>query len=174
MISLTPGTQVLEFEQILKKFDGPRGAEVVAVRDLDLVVRAGETHCLIGTSGCGKTTTMRLVNRLEDPTRGRVLLGGEDVAGMDVIRLRRRIGYVIQSGGLFPHMTVAKNIGVMCELEGWESARVEGRVSELLRLVNLPQEFAQATVRGLSKYCGATAQHPQESTDGQQFAAHAE
>jgi len=137
---------MIEFQSVHKTFPDPRGGsgEISAVRALDLVVRDGETHCLIGTSGCGKTTAMRMVNRLEDPTRGRILLGGEDIAGMDAIQLRRRIGYVIQSGGLFPHMTVDKNVGIMCELEGWTKDRILARVRELLRLVNLPaEEFAK-------------------------------
>jgi osmoprotectant transport system ATP-binding protein len=129
---------VIEFEHVDKVFVDPRGDEVVAVRGLDLTVRDGETHCLIGTSGCGKTTTLRLVNRLEEPTCGTVRLGGDDIVGLDVFALRRRIGYVIQTGGLFPHMTVARNVGIMCELEGWRPAAVGQRVEELLRLVNLP------------------------------------
>jgi len=106
-------------------------------------VQDGETHCLIGTSGCGKTTTLRMVNRLEDPSAGSIRLGGEEVAELDVYRLRRRIGYVIQTGGLFPHMTVAKNVGIMCELEGWTAQDTRRQVDDLLKLVNLPaEEFA--------------------------------
>ena len=134
---------MIEFQDVDKVFSDPRGGEIAAVRGLDLTIRDGETHCLIGTSGCGKTTTLRMVNRLEDPTGGRILFDGEDIATLDVYRLRRRIGYVIQAGGLFPHMTVARNVGVMCELEGWEEGRVRLRVEELLQLVNLPaDEFA--------------------------------
>ena len=114
---------VIEFEAVDKVFPAPNGGEVVAVSGLSLCVREGETHCLLGTSGCGKTTTLRLINRLEEPTRGQVRIGGEDIAALDVYALRRRIGYVVQSGGLFPHMTVARNVGVMCELEGWPAAR---------------------------------------------------
>lgn len=134
---------MIEIQSVDKSFRDPRGGEIAAVEGLDLVVRDGETHCLIGTSGCGKTTTMRLVNRLEEPTRGRVLVDGEDVSGLDEFALRRRIGYVIQTGGLFPHMTVARNIGLMCDLEGWSAGSIQDRVRELLRLVNLPfEEFA--------------------------------
>ncbi|MEM7206044.1 MAG: ATP-binding cassette domain-containing protein [Planctomycetota bacterium] len=131
---------VIEFQAVDKTFLAPDGAEIFAVRGLDLTVRDGETHCLIGTSGCGKTTTLRMVNRLEEPTRGHILLGGEDVVAADPYRLRRRIGYVIQTGGLFPHMTVAKNVGVMCELEGWTAEATDARVRDLLQLVNLPAE----------------------------------
>ncbi|MFQ5504807.1 MAG: ABC transporter ATP-binding protein [Planctomycetota bacterium] len=134
---------MIEFQDVHKTFPDPRGGEISAVTGLNLVVRDGETHCLIGTSGCGKTTTMKMVNRLEEPTRGRILLGGEDIAGMDVIQLRRGIGYVIQTGGLFPHMTVGKNVGVMCELEAWSADDTQRRVRDLLKLVNLPaDEFA--------------------------------
>jgi len=134
---------VIEFQDVNKTFPDPRGGDIRAVRELDLLVREGETHCLIGTSGCGKTTTLRMVNRLEEPTSGRILVGGEDIASLDVFRLRRRVGYVIQTGGLFPHMTVAKNVGIMCELEGWKAPDVRQRVSDLLQLVNLPaDEFA--------------------------------
>lgn len=134
---------MIEFCGVDKVFPDPRGGEIAAVRGLDLTVEDGETHCLIGTSGCGKTTTLRMVNRLEQPSAGRVLVGGENIADVDVYRLRRRIGYVIQTGGLFPHMTVAKNVGVLCELEGWSPADIRARVEELLQLVNLaPAEFA--------------------------------
>ena len=135
---------MIEFRSVHKSFVDERGRETVAVRDLDLRVETGETHCLIGTSGCGKTTTLRLVNRLEQPTRGTVLVGGADVETQDVFELRRSIGYVIQTGGLFPHLTVARNVGVLCELEGQDRAAIDARVRELLQLVNLPpDEFAR-------------------------------
>jgi len=134
---------VIEFRDISKTFSDGRGGHIDAVRGLDLVVPRGEVHCLIGTSGCGKTTTLRLVNRLEDPTRGSVLLDGEDIASLDIFQVRRRIGYVIQSGGLFPHMTVSENIGVLCSLEGWTEEARRQRVNDLLDLVNLPpSEFS--------------------------------
>ena len=129
---------MIEFDAVDKTFLDPNGGSVVAVSGLTLNVRGGETHCLVGTSGCGKTTTLRLVNRLEDPTRGSVRVGGEDIAGLDPYALRRRMGYVIQSGGLFPHMSVERNVGVMCELEGWPAPTIASRVGELLELVNLP------------------------------------
>ena len=105
---------------------------------MSLTVEAGETVCLIGTSGSGKTTALKMVNRLVEPTSGRVLVGGRDVAESDVIRLRRSMGYVIQKGGLFPHLSVANNVGLLCELEGWKRKDAGRRVSELLELVNLP------------------------------------
>jgi len=129
---------VIRFERVDKVFGGADSGPVVALDGFDLEVAEGEVHCLIGTSGCGKTTALRLVNRLEEPTRGRVSVGGEDVAALDVYALRRRIGYVIQSGGLFPHMTVAQNIGLLASSEGWAPARIEARVAQLLELVALP------------------------------------
>ena len=109
-----------------------------AVDGVSLGIARGRTLSLIGTSGCGKTTTMKLINRLVEPTSGRVLVDGRDVREQDPIALRRSIGYVIQKGGLFPHMTVARNVGLLCELERWEEPRVRSRVAELLALVNLP------------------------------------
>jgi osmoprotectant transport system ATP-binding protein len=134
---------MIEFQEVRKVFPDPRGGEITAVHDLNLIVREGETHCLIGTSGCGKTTALRMVNRLETPSAGRVLVGGHNVEDLCVYRLRRRIGFVIQTGGLFPHMTVAKNVGILCELDGWTAKKTRDRVTELLKLVNLPsEEFA--------------------------------
>jgi len=135
--------RVIEFRSVRKVFSSADGGESVAVDDLDLRIENGETHCLIGTSGCGKTTTLRLVNRLEEPTRGVVAVGGHDVRSLDVYELRRRIGYVIQSAGLFPHMDVERNVGVMCELAGQPAGDVRRRARELLARVNLdPDEFA--------------------------------
>ena len=115
--------------------------EVVRALDgIDLEVRGGETLCLIGPSGCGKTTLLKVLNRLVDLDAGRVLVGGVDTAGMDPIELRRGMGYVVQSGALFPHLTVAANIGVLWEVCGWETERKEARLKELLDLVGLPAE----------------------------------
>jgi osmoprotectant transport system ATP-binding protein len=131
---------VIAFEHVSRDFVGEDGRVVHAVRDVSLDVREGETLCLIGTSGSGKTTMLRLVNRLLEPTAGRVRVGGRDVREVDAIGLRRGLGWVIQSGGLFPHMSVARNVGLLCELEGWEPARVRSRVTELLELVHLPPD----------------------------------
>src|SRR5881394_1146668 len=107
------------------------------VDDVSFAVAAGETLVLLGRSGSGKSTTLRLINRLLTPTAGVVRIGGDDAANQEVTRLRRRIGYVIQEIGLFPHFTVAENVGLLPRLERWPSARVAGRVRELLTLVGL-------------------------------------
>jgi osmoprotectant transport system ATP-binding protein len=109
----------------------------VAVSALSLEIAEGEVCVLVGPSGSGKTTTMRLVNRLVEPSSGRVLVDGRDVATVDVTELRRGIGYVIQQIGLFPHQTVAGNIATVPRLLGWSRARVDQRVDELLSLVGL-------------------------------------
>jgi osmoprotectant transport system ATP-binding protein len=128
---------VIEFQEIQKCFRDRSGREFDALADFSLQVNAGETHCLIGPSGCGKTTSLRLVNGLETPTRGKVLVDGTDIAHGDLYAKRRTIGYVIQSGGLFPHMTVAQNVGLLCNLEGWATEKTAARVDELLALANL-------------------------------------
>jgi osmoprotectant transport system ATP-binding protein len=124
------------FEHVEKRY----GAGPPAVRDLSFTVQAGEICVLVGPSGCGKTTTMRMVNRLVEPTGGRVLIDGQDVAGLPAVELRRRIGYVIQQVGLFPHMTIGQNVAIVPELLGWPKAEVAGRVDELLLLVGLAPE----------------------------------
>lgn len=131
---------MIELRGVSKVFSDGQGSEFVAVKGVDLVIATGETLCLIGTSGSGKSTTLRLINRLIERTSGTVAVEGEDVAGQDPIALRRRMGYVVQSGGLFPHMTVGENVGLLCKLEGWEGARIDARVAELLDLVNLPAD----------------------------------
>src|SRR3954464_505915 len=109
----------------------------VAVEELSLDVPAGEIAVLVGPSGCGKTTTMRMVNRLVEPTSGRVLVDGQDVMKADAVRLRRRIGYVIQQVGLFPHQTVLENVATVPRLIGWDRKRRRDRAYELLDLVGL-------------------------------------
>jgi osmoprotectant transport system ATP-binding protein len=113
------------------------------VAGISFTVDAGETLVLLGRSGSGKTTTLRLVNRLLEPTDGQVLVAGEQAAALDSTRLRRRIGYVIQEVGLFPHFTVAANVGLVPRLEGWAPERIAARVPDLLELVGLdPDRFA--------------------------------
>ena len=121
------------------------------ISDLNLTVERGETLVLLGESGCGKTTTLKLVNRLFTPTSGDVLVEGKATTAWDPIALRRRTGYVIQEGGLFPHFTIERNVGLVPSLSGWEQARISARVRELLSLVGLdPDRFAERYPRELS------------------------
>ncbi|SFL60791.1 betaine/proline/choline family ABC transporter ATP-binding protein [Geodermatophilus ruber] len=108
-----------------------------AVQDLTLDVPEGEIVVLVGPSGCGKTTTMKMINRIIEPTSGRIVLDGEDVTGADPDQLRRRIGYVIQQIGLFPHRTIAENIGTVPRVLGWNRRRIAARVDELLETIGM-------------------------------------
>ncbi len=123
----------IELEGVSKRY--PDGT--VAVRGLSLHIPAGEVVVLIGPSGCGKSTVLRMINRLIEPTAGRILVDGVDTAGADQVDLRRRIGYVIQNTGLFPHQTVRANVATVPKLRGWPRPRVDERVTELLELVGL-------------------------------------
>ncbi|MEE1930365.1 betaine/proline/choline family ABC transporter ATP-binding protein [Streptomyces sp. TRM 70351] len=124
---------MIRFEQVTKRY--PDGT--VAVDDLSFEVGRGELVTLVGPSGCGKTTTMKMVNRLVEPSSGRVLVDGEDIAGTDPVRLRRRMGYVIQQVGLFPHKTVLDNTATVPLLLGESRAVARKRAAELLELVGL-------------------------------------
>ncbi|HEX9637884.1 MAG TPA: ATP-binding cassette domain-containing protein [Acidobacteriota bacterium] len=126
----------------------PGGPELV--RDLSFEVGRGETLVLLGRSGSGKTTTLKLINRLLEPTAGELKVEGRPTTAWDPIRLRRRIGYVIQEIGLLPHLSVAVNIGLVPHLEGWERERVRGRVQELMALVGLEPELARRRPHQLS------------------------
>src|ERR1700681_1335446 len=130
---------LIAFAHVGKSFDGGRGAERVrAVNDVSLDVAEGEFLAIVGGSGSGKTTRLRLVaNRLIDADSGSITIEGEDVRAVDPVRLRRRIGYVFQSGGLFPHMSVADNIGITPKLLGTSAAEISAQVDELLDLVRL-------------------------------------
>lgn len=126
----------ITFEHVRKEYrDG-----TVAVTDLSLTVAPGEIMCLVGPSGCGKSTTLRMVNRLVEPTSGTITVGGTDVMKSNVVQLRRSIGYMIQHVGLFPHRTVAQNVATVPSLLGWDKARKQARVEELLALVGLPHD----------------------------------
>ncbi|MFB7509723.1 ABC transporter ATP-binding protein [Streptomyces broussonetiae] len=124
---------MIRFEQVTKRY--PDGT--TAVDDLSFEVSEGELVTLVGPSGCGKTTTMMMVNRLIEPTCGRILVDDEDVARVDPVRLRRRIGYVIQQVGLFPHRTVLDNTATVPALLGWKRTKARARAAELLELVGL-------------------------------------
>ena len=126
----------VEFRNV--SFTHPDGTPVLD--GLTLAVAPGEVVALLGRSGAGKSTVLRLVNRMLLPSHGEVLVDGRDTRAWDPIPLRRRIGYVLQDGGLFPHMTVAENVGVVPRLEDWSPADVEARVSEMLALVGLPPD----------------------------------
>ena len=130
--------QAIQIKDAWKSFDG--GASF-ALRGITLEVASGEFLALIGASGSGKTTLLKSINRLVEPTRGGIFLGNEDVALGDPVQLRRRIGYVFQGIGLFPHLTVAENIGVTLRLLGWAKAVIDARVAELLDLTRLPREL---------------------------------
>jgi osmoprotectant transport system ATP-binding protein len=115
-----------------------RGAAGIVLRGLNLDIAAGETIALVGRSGAGKSTLLKLINGLIVPDRGQVVVDGRDTREWNPFELRRRIGYVLQEIGLFPHMTVAANVGVVPRLLGWDAARIDARVEEMLALVGLP------------------------------------
>ncbi len=138
--------QLVQFHNV--NFTLPNAPESI-ISDLNLSVAKGETLVLLGESGSGKTTTLKFVNRLLVPTSGEVIVEGKSTTAWDPIALRRRIGYVIQEGGLFPHFTIARNVGVVPSLLGWD--QIDARVEELLNLVGLPPEkFAARYPRELS------------------------
>lgn len=129
---------MIRLEGVIKRYDDG----FVALKNLNLEFAEGQLHVLIGPSGCGKSTTMKLINRLINPSEGKVTIKGKDISQMDPVELRRNIGYVIQNIGLFPHMTIAKNVAVVPKLLKWDQQRIDTRVDELLRLVSLdPDTF---------------------------------
>ncbi len=143
---------MIRLEGVTKRYaDG-----TVAVAGLDLDVPEGEVCMLVGPSGSGKTTTMRMINRLIEPTSGRIFLDGEDVTHADPVKLRRRIGYVIQQVGLFPHLTVGDNVGTVPRLLGWDRSRIRARTAELLEIVGL--EPARYTKRYPAELSGGQRQ----------------
>ena len=144
----TPPNAAIVFDQARKVFPG---APRPAVEGASLAVPQGHLVVLLGPSGCGKTTLLKTVNRLYELTSGRILVEGADVQSLPITDLRRRIGYVIQSVGLFPHMRVARNVAVVPNLLGWDTARIATRVDELLDLVGLPpNEYRDRYPRQLS------------------------
>ncbi|HEU5334404.1 MAG TPA: ATP-binding cassette domain-containing protein [Terriglobales bacterium] len=145
----TPSSAAVEFRNVCYRLE--RGATLLHA--LNLSVQRGELMVLLGRSGSGKTTTLKLINRLLDPSSGQVLVEGRESPAWDPIQLRRRIGYAIQEVGLFPHFSVERNIGLVPALEGWPRERIHERVRELLQLVGLEPEIA--------------ARHPRELSGGQ-------
>lgn len=125
---------MIVLEQVSKSYDGRR----FSVRDVSLRVPKGRMLVLLGGSGCGKTTSLKMINRLIEPTSGRIEVDGQDVRDVDPVQLRRRIGYVVQGNSLFPHLSVAGNVAVVPRLLGWPAERIDKRVDELLDLVHLP------------------------------------
>ncbi|MGH2675357.1 MAG: ABC transporter ATP-binding protein [Actinomycetota bacterium] len=131
---------MISLRNVSKRFPGARAP---AVGDLSLEIGEGETVVLVGPSGCGKTTTMKMINRLVEPTSGTIEVDGTDIMAQDPVRLRRRMGYVIQSIGLLPHRTVAQNIATVPRLEEWDPGRTEARVRELAEILHLDEELLE-------------------------------
>ena len=141
------GAEHIRLEGVSKVYaDG-----TVGVQELDLDFAAGELTVLVGPSGCGKTTTMKMINRIIEPSTGRILVGDDDVTRVDPVQLRRRIGYVIQNVGLFPHQSIRTNVGTVPKLLGWDKKRTRDRVEELLTTVGLdPATFGDRYPHQLS------------------------
>jgi osmoprotectant transport system ATP-binding protein len=138
-------TPVIEFRDVSYRVAGTQ-----VLSGFNLLVEGGETVVLLGRSGSGKTTSLKLVNRLVTPTSGEVLVKGVPNGDGDLIRLRRSIGYVIQDVGLFPHFTVERNIGLVPKIEGWSEERIRARIQELLHMVGLDPEIASRYPNQLS------------------------
>ena len=138
-------TPVIQFRDVSYRVAGTQ-----VLSGFNLLVEGGETVVLLGRSGSGKTTSLKLVNRLVTPTSGEVLVKGVPNGDGDLIRLRRSIGYVIQDVGLFPHFTVERNIGLVPKIEGWSEERIRARIQELLHLVGLDPEIASRYPNQLS------------------------
>jgi len=137
--------KTIEFRDVSYRLNG---AGILV--DLNLEIRRGETLVLLGRSGSGKTTTLKLINQLLTPSSGEIWVEGRPLRDWDVIRLRRSMGYVIQEVGLFPHFTIERNIGLVPSIENWPASRIKGRVAELLRLVGLDAQIADRYPRELS------------------------
>ncbi|MBU8879927.1 ABC transporter ATP-binding protein [Bacillus sp. FJAT-29790] len=138
----------IEFRNVIKIY---RGSERAAVNNVNFEVKSGDFVVFLGTSGCGKTTLLKMINRLYEQTEGSIIIDDKDTRELPVNDLRRKIGYVIQQSGLFPHMTVAENIAVVPEMLGWDKKKIELRIDELLELVHLdPKVYRNRYPRQLS------------------------
>ncbi|WP_235978116.1 MULTISPECIES: betaine/proline/choline family ABC transporter ATP-binding protein [Streptomyces] len=138
----------MQLENLSKRY---HGSALPAVDSVNMEIGAGELVVFVGPSGCGKSTLLKMINRLIEPTSGRIRIGGEDVTRIDPVKLRRKVGYAIQASGLFPHMTVGDNIGLVPKMIGWSKTKVKDRVEEMLDLVGLdPKEFHGRYPRQLS------------------------
>ncbi|MGA2746343.1 MAG: ATP-binding cassette domain-containing protein, partial [Candidatus Sulfotelmatobacter sp.] len=144
-MELAAASPVIEFRDVAYRVGGTQ-----VLSGFNLQVTKGETLVLLGRSGSGKTTSLKLVNRLLSPTSGEIRVKGVSNAESDVIRLRRGMGYVIQDVGLFPHFSVERNIGLVPKIEGWSEDRVRARVQELLQMVGLPADIASRYPHQLS------------------------
>jgi len=147
LVAFTVTTPAITLDRISKSFDG---GSTFAVQELSLEVRKGSFVALVGGSGTGKTTTLKTINRLIEPDTGDIRVNGEPVLSMQPHALRRRIGYVFQGIGLFPHLSVAENIGMTPSLLGWKAAEIRARVDELLDLVDLPRDYGSRLPAALS------------------------
>lgn len=130
-------TAIINFDHVNKKY----GKQDI-IKDLSFSINQGEFITILGASGSGKTTTLKMINGLEKPNGGQISVLGQDLSQSNLVNLRRQIGYVVQSIGLFPHMTVGENIAVTPKLLKWDKKKIQDRVSQLLDLVNLDQDFA--------------------------------
>jgi len=131
------GETMIELQELTKRFPGQ---ETPAVDRLSLKIPKGEIVVFVGPSGCGKTTSLKMINRIIEPSSGHIIMDGEDVTTIDPNHLRRRIGYVIQQIGLFPHIRIGDNIATVPQLLGWDKERTAKRVDELLEVVGLPPD----------------------------------
>lgn len=138
---------MISFKHVSKSYNGTDKA----VNDVDFEVEKGEIVIFLGPSGCGKTTLLRMVNRLETISEGSILVNGEDIGQLNVIELRRKIGYVIQSNGLFPNMNIEENVTIVPDLLGWDKKKKHNRYTELMKLIGLdPKEFRKRFPNELS------------------------
>jgi osmoprotectant transport system ATP-binding protein len=138
---------MIKFSDVCKTYDS---GNTYALRDLNLTVANGEFLVLLGSSGSGKSTTLKMINRLIEPSSGSIELDGKAIKDIDLVQLRRSIGYVFQGIGLFPHMSIAENIAIVPRLMGWSKEKQLARVDELLDLINLPKNFSERLPEQLS------------------------